>query len=283
MISLASTQEHEALVRDLREAYMEVFPAPGIANQLKILEPNSYVAVTCSPAKGVDETLDLTETLIDAGFRVVPHVAARNVRDNAHLRRILQRLETLKIESLFVPGGDRQEPEGEFATALQLLSAIDAIGHNIREIGIAAHPEGHPDVDDDTLLDELKKKQALCQYMVTQMCFDADALGAWLHNVRSLGITLPVWIGLPGVIDRAKLIRTSFRIGVGESLRFLRGKPKVAAQLMKSSVYKPDDLVMKLAKYQADPGNSIAGYHLFCFNQVDETEQWRLACIEALS
>lgn len=278
----ASNEEREVLLRDVRGAYMEIFPAPGIEDKLKVLEPNSYVAVTCSPTKGVDETLEMTERLIARGFRVVPHVAAKNVRDKTHLERILRRLQELKVESLFVPGGDRAKPEGEFTTAFQLLSAIDEIGHDIKEIGVGAHPEGHPDVDNDTLFSELEKKQKLCQYMVTQMCFSADLIGSWLQDTRSRGITLPVWVGLPGVIDRARLIKASFRIGVGDSLRFLRKKSNLAAELMKSSTYNPDQLVLDLAKYQADPICNIAGYHLFCFNQVEATEKWRLESLEAL-
>lgn len=278
----ASEMERSVLINDLHEAYMEVFPGTGIEEKLSILEPNSYVAVTCSPTKGVGETLDLTERLIGAGFRVVPHIAAKNVRDIDHLRQIMQRLENLEVESLFVPGGDRPKPEGEFNTAWQLLAAIDELGHDIKEIGVGAYPEGHPDVDNNTLVSELEKKQSLCTYMVTQMCFEADIIGSWLHDMRSRGITLPVWIGLPGVIDRNRLIKASFRIGVGDSLRFLRKKPKTAARLMKSSIYYPDELVLNLARYQADPANKIAGYHLFCFNQVETTEKWRHNAIEAL-
>lgn len=278
----ASEEERAVLLHDVREAYMEIFPAPGIEDKLKLLESGSYVAVTCSPTKGVDETLEMTKRLIGDGFRVVPHVAAKNVRDKTHLEQILHRLHELSVESLFVPGGDREKPEGEFTTAFQLLSAIDEIGHDIKEIGVGAHPEGHPDVDNDTLFRELEKKQEVCQYMVTQMCFSADVIGSWLHDMRSRGITLPVWIGLPGVIDRARLIKASFRIGVGDSLRFLRKKANLAAELMKSATYSPDQLVLDLAKYQADPTCNIAGYHLFCFNQVEATEKWRLESIEAL-
>ena len=88
----ASKREREVLLHNIREAYMEVYPAPGIEEQLSLLAPNSYVAVTCSPTKGIDETLQLTARLIDAGFRVVPHIAAKNVRDRHHLEQILMRL-----------------------------------------------------------------------------------------------------------------------------------------------------------------------------------------------
>ena len=278
----ASAMERDVLINDLHEAYMEVFPAANIEQKLEVLEPNAYVAVTCSPAKGVGETLDLTERLIESGFRVAPHVAAKCVRDTSHLGEIMARLQTLGVESMFVPGGDRPTPIGDFNTALELLRAIDEIDHDIKEIGIAAHPEGHPDANDDALLRALDDKQPYSQYIVTQMCFDADVLGNWLREIRARGVSLPVWIGLPGAIERNRLLKTSFRIGVGDSLRFLRRKSRVASELMKSKLYTPDDLISALAKYQAEPKSNVAGYHLFCFNQVESTENWRNATIKAL-
>jgi methylenetetrahydrofolate reductase (NADPH) len=283
MSEVVTNSEREVLIHDLREAYMEIFPATDIEQKLQVLEPNSYVAVTCSPTKGVDETLELTERLLERGFRVAPHIAAKNVRDRAHLGDIMSRLASLNIESIFVPGGDRPEPMGEYTTAFELLRDIDEFEHDIREIGIGAHPEGHPDVDDEVLLEELGKKQQYAQYIVTQMCFDADRLGAWLLQIRERGIRLPVWIGLPGAIERGRLVRTSMRIGVGDSLRFLRKKSNVAAELMKSSIYRPDTLVRDIARYQVMPETSVAGYHLFCFNQVESTENWRNEAIRDLA
>lgn len=261
---------------------MEVFPAPDVDKRLAPLEPNSYVAVTCSPTKGVEETLELTERLVDRGFRVIPHIAAKNVLDESHLGRIMQRLSDLRIESMFIPGGDRPEPVGKFANALELLQAMSGLSHSVAHIGIAAHPEGHPDISSATLYDELRKKQNYANYMVTQMCFDPAALGAWVKRMRSGGITLPLWIGIPGVIDRGALIKSSLRIGVGDSLRFLRKKSTIAKRLMKSGTYIPSDLVFELAKYQVDPDMNVAGYHLFCFNQVENTEMWRRKVIASL-
>lgn len=282
MSAVANEIERDILLHHLQEAYMEVFPSKDLLDRLKVLEPNAYVAVTCSPTKGIDETLETTERVIEQGFRVTPHIAAKNVRDKAHLGEIVSRLKTLNIESIFVPGGDRPEPLGDFSTAFELLRELHEFDHGIREIGIASHPEGHPDVDDETLLQELENKQPFAQYLVTQMCFDADRLGEWLLNIRNRGVTLPVWIGLPGAIERGRLLRTSMRIGVGDSLRFLRKKTNVAAELMKSSMYKPDQLILDFASYQAMPDINVAGYHLFCFNQVESTENWRKEAIENL-
>ncbi len=254
---------------------MEIFPTDSIEAKLDVLEPGSYVAVTCSPAKGVRETLDMTERLAARGFKVVPHVAAKMVRDRAHLREILARLRDLPVVSLFVPGGDAAKPIGDYATAVQLLRDIAEHDHNFTEIGIGGHPEGHPDVDDETLLHHLLLKQDVSNYLVTQMCFDADALARWIRRIRDAGVDLPVWLGIPGVSNIATLVQTSLRIGVGDSVRYISKNLRTVGKLLGAGHYAPDELLFDLAPYIADPDYNIRGHHLYCFNQVERTEGWR--------
>ena len=275
-------QETKVLAHTVHEAYMEIFPTDTIEAKLDVLEPASYVAVTCSPTKGVDETLDMTERLALRGFKVVPHVAAKMVRDKQHLREIIAHLNDLPVISIFVPGGDAETPLGDYSTAYSLLRDIADIEHKFTEIGVGAHPEGHPAVSDDVLMAELLQKQEVSNYLVTQMCFDANAIASWLRDVRDRGVHLPAWIGLPGVASRSSLVKTSMRIGVGDSLRYLKRNPKVAAKLMLSNEYRPDDLLHDLAPTLADPAYDIHGHHIYCFNQVEKTEQWRHAFLEGL-
>jgi methylenetetrahydrofolate reductase (NADPH) len=277
-----TANEYGALLHTVREAYLEIFPTPTIESKLDVLEPRSYVAVTCSPTKGVDTTLDIVDRLSRRGFKVVPHVAARMVRDGAHLREIMKRLDDMPIVSIFVPGGDAARPVGKFESALDLLRAISEYDHKFAEIGIAAHPEGHPSIPAEVLLEQLLKKQEFANYLVTQMCFDAGALGSWLSDIRKLGIILPAWIGLPGVSDRSTLVTTSLRIGVGDSLRYLKNRGKIAARLLRSKSYRPDDLLLDLAPYLADPFYNISGHHIYCFNQVGRTERWRREFLDDL-
>lgn len=278
-----SGDESDVLAHTVREAYMEIFPTDTIESRLDILETGSYVAVTCSPTKGVDATLDMSERLALRGFKVVPHVAARMVRDRKHLGEIIARLNDLPIISIFVPGGDAEKPLGDYDTALSLLRDMADFEHRFSEIGVAAHPEGHPAVSTSLLTRELLRKQEFANYLVTQMCFNATTIAEWLRSVREQGVTLPAWLGLPGVADRASLAKTSLRIGVGDSLRYLKRNPRVAAKLMLTSEYRPDDLLMELAPFLAESTYGIHGHHVFCFNEVDKTEQWRHEFLARLS
>ena len=163
--------ERLALLEAVRESYMEIFPTPTIEAKLGVLEPGSYIAVTCSPTKGVDATLAMSERLAGRGFKVVPHVAARMVRDKAHLREIIARINDTPIVSIFVPGGDADKPVGRYDRALDLLRDLADIDHRFIEIGIGAHPEGHPAASDKQLVEQLAAKQEYANYLVTQMCF----------------------------------------------------------------------------------------------------------------
>jgi len=57
---------------DLEKAYMEIIPVSGIEEKLGALQPNMHVAVTCSPTKGIDATMKLSEKLMMQGFKVIP-------------------------------------------------------------------------------------------------------------------------------------------------------------------------------------------------------------------
>ena len=269
--------------QDLQKSYMEIIPVPGIEDKLDSLPSDMYIAVTCSPTKGVDETLELSEKLIERGFKVTPHIASKCVSGEKHLEAIIKKLDELGIESIFVPGGDRPEPMGDFNNALDLLKALKKLGHNLNKIGMAAHPEGHPDVSDEILMEALEEKKDLADFIVTQMCFDAEILNDWMNQIHKKGIELPVWVGLPGVIERGRLLKTSLRIGVGDSLRFLRKKSQVATELMKSSIYNPDDLVRDITEQIDINDSKLAGYHIYCFNQIETTEKWRTERISALN
>ena len=280
--NIQSSISNLRMLNDLQNAYMEVIPVPKIEQKLETISRDTHLAITCSPTKGVDETIELSEILVDMGFNVTPHVAAKCVTNESHLVSIVDKLHEKGIESIFVPGGDRPKPAGDFKSAYELLNCLNSIDHKIKNIGIAAHPEGHPDIEDEVLIKELKKKKPLATYIVTQMCFDARLLGDWLCDIKDRGIDLPVWVGLPGVIERGRLLRTSLRIGVGDSLRFLRKKTQVASELMKSSTYYPDRLVTDISEYEKINQTNLAGYHIYCFNQIEISENWRNEKITSL-
>jgi methylenetetrahydrofolate reductase (NADPH) len=275
---------HQVLASLLDQAYLEVFPARAIIDRLIHIPRHSYVSITCSPAHGLEPTLRLVEQLRalpeERQLKLIPHIAARMIRDRGELREILARLEAARVESVFVPGGDAPVPVGEYDCALDVLRDMAEIGHAIEDVGIAAHPEGHPFVGDRELLRLLQEKQQFATYLVTQMCFDPQALVDWLNDIREAGVTLPAWIGLPGVADMSKLFSLSLRIGVGQSIKVLKKQRGLLRKMISAKPYQPDDLLGGLEPYLGDPEINIPGFHLFSFNDIERTERWRKETFE---
>jgi methylenetetrahydrofolate reductase (NADPH) len=268
-------EPREGLTNALARARFEIIPIRGAEEQASHLPRGTTVTVTCSPARGIEATISLAERLTRQGLQAVPHISARLVVDRAHLQDVVQRLADLGLRHIFVVGGDVKHPAGPFASALDLLRAMAELGHPFEEIGVAAYPEGHPFIDETALRQALSSKQDFATYMVTQICFDPQAIVRWLSGVRRGGIELPVYIGAPGVVDRAQLLRVSIKVGVGTSLRFISKQRGLATTLLKPGSYHPTTLLERLAPYVGDAGYRIQGLHLNTFNQVEETEAWR--------
>jgi methylenetetrahydrofolate reductase (NADPH) len=276
-----SDVRNEALVEALAQPRFELIPMEGAIERAALLPEGAKVTVTCSPTRGIESTLLLGEELLARGFRIVPHIAARLVADRAHLDEIVRRLDDLGVREIFVIGGDAKKPVGPFSSAVELLSAMADSGHDFEHVGIGGYPEGHPNIDDETLRQALLDKRPFATYVVSQMCFDPGAILKWVADIRRRGIGLPIYIGLPGVVERKKLLQISLKIGVGDSARFLTKYTQVLTRFLKPGGYSPDELVKNLAPYVEDQSYNLAGFHIYTFNQVESTEEWRRQVLDS--
>lgn len=260
----------------LATARYEVLPTARIESDLVEFVPRHLtMTVTASPAKGIGTTLDLTETLIGHGYSVVPHLAARMISGRSELSEIVDRLKKLGVTNVFCPAGDADPPAGDYVGALALLEDLTALGRPFAHVGITGYPESHPAIEDDITIQSMWDKRAHATYVVSNLCFDADTIHDWLKRMRRRGITLPVLIGLPGPVERGKLLAMAGKIGVGQSVRFLKSHASTFARIASPGGYSPERFLLKSATYLADPELNVVGLHLFTFNQVAETEAWR--------
>lgn len=251
----------------------EVLPFGDVEQEAARLPEPARLTVTCSPRHGVDQTVAVAERLAAAGHAAVVHLAARMIRDRGHLDRVLERVARAGMDDVFVVGGDGANPVGPYASAIELLPIVAAHPYRPRRIGIAAYPEGHPLIDPDTLAEALERKSAHASYMTTQLCFDADALLAWLAATRRRGIKLPVLVGVPGAVDRRRLLEISVRVGVGPSVAFVR-KQRGLRQLLGRRAAANAALHDALLRRWAEPGLGIAGFHYYTFNRLVQTWAW---------
>jgi methylenetetrahydrofolate reductase (NADPH) len=250
----------------------EVLPLERSVGMAARLPQAEQLTVTCSPRHGPDESVAIARRLQALGHDVTVHVAARMVRDRAHLDELLDEMDQAEAD-LFLVGGDATPPQGPWSSAGDLLPVVAEHAQRPSEIGIAGYPEGHPLIDAGTLADVLEQKSALADYITTQLCFDPEAILAWVEDTRERGVTLPVLVGLPGVVDRRRLLEMSMRIGVGPSLSFLR-KQRGLRNLLRPSRVTPDRVYDGLAPCLEDRELNIAGFHYYTFNQLVDTWEW---------
>lgn len=257
----------------LLQARLEVLPSTGIVDRVQeCVEPGRTVTVTASPTKGLEATLEVTEALAP-GYHVVPHLAARMV-PRAGLPDLVSRLQEAGVTEIFVPGGDASGTVETFDGALELLLALEDLGRPFEHVGITGYPESHPGIEDHVLVQSMWAKREHATNIVSNMTFDAAMVGRWLQAVRDRGVTLPVHIGVPGPVDRGKLLRMARTIGVGDSMRFLRKQKNVFARIALPG-FSSTTFVHKIARLAADEHLGICGLHLYTFNQVARTEEWR--------
>ena len=259
----------------------EVFPAKGTEQAVLDWVPAGMtVTVTASPVKGLGPTIELTERLAARGYRVVPHLAARSVVDDAHLTDIVSRLKACGVDDVFVPGGDAPHPAGQFDSALPLLERLTEMGSPFSRTGITGYPESHPKIHDDITIQAMWDKRRYASYIVSNVCFDAAQLGRWIGRIRARGVTLPLYVGLAGPAERTRLLKMAAVAGASESARFITRHPGWILRFWVPGGYSPDRLLDRAAAVLTGPGSGVAGLHLFTFNQLQQAELWRRAALE---
>ncbi|MEV0209313.1 methylenetetrahydrofolate reductase [Streptomyces sp. NPDC050788] len=267
----------------LESVRYEVLPARATEETVLAHVPRDVVlTVTASPVKGLEPTLDLTGRLTAHGYRVVPHVPARLLRDDVHLKEVVERLRGAGVDDVFVPAGDADPPAGPYDGALPVLRRLTELGGPFARVGITGYPESHPLIHDDLTVQAMWDKQAHADHIVSNLCFDPRVLGEWIARIRRRGITLPLYVGVAGPVQRAKLLAVATRIGVGESTRFLTRHASWFWRFAAPGGYSPDGLLARGERALTAPSAGVAGLHLFTFNQIGETERWRRRLLERL-
>jgi methylenetetrahydrofolate reductase (NADPH) len=208
-----------------------------------------------------------------------PHLSARLIRDHAHLADLVARIRDERLVSVFFVAGDAAEPAGIYHAALPALRDLLALDHGLRRIGVPGYPDGHPLIPAAELRESLHAKQAVLAdagiegWVSTQMCFDGPAIARWLDEERAAGLALPVRLGVPGPVERSKLLAIGMKVGVGQSLRYVKKNRSGLFKLLTGPRYDPTKLLERL-KGSLERGG-VAGLHLYTFNQIEPCVVWQ--------
>lgn len=281
-MTMARTQSRTALT-DLLEGYSAEVTArdrKGIESAPDLMPKGSEIFIAAIPGEQADRVVAAAVALGKTGLKPMPHIVARNIASKGELDELLRRLVgEAGVDRCHVVGGDRDHPEGEFDSSLQLIQTGLFRKHGIGRITIACYPEGHPRISDAVLEQALRDKLEACRQdgldvgLVSQFCFDAEPIVAMARRFRSWGITTPVRAGVVGPADRAALIKFGLMCGVGASLRALKERHELARSVISGET--PEALLAEVAKAQAaDPALGISGVHFFTFGALGRSTRF---------
>lgn len=250
----------------------ELLPFAGAEPEAAASAEPLTLTVTCSPRQGLDNSLEVACRLRRLGHTIVLHLAARMLRGPEHLDNLLEQMAAAGIADVFLIGGDATDAIGPYQSALDLIGELRAHPRAPRSIGLPGYPEGHPLIDDERLAEALAEKAPQADYLTTQICFDSQAVARWLAAVREAGIELPAYVGVPGVVNRRRLLEISARVGVGASISYLRKQHDFRRMLGR-----PLEVTERLTNATlrlADTDLGIAGPHFFTFNRLVDTKRF---------
>jgi len=216
----------------------------------------------------------------DLGYEPVPHFAARRMLNKDMLEDRVKRLANVAgVTDVLVIGGGLDKQAGEFSSTLDMLETGVFRRHGITHMGVAGHPEGSPDFDEDTAMEALHQKQAFADKaginmrIVTQFGFDAAKFIDWTQDLQASGITMPVHLGVAGPAKVTSLVKFAAMCGVGNSIGFLKKRGGAMATMVKG--FEPDDIVRPIeAHWKQSKTTLIKQIHVFPFGGVKKSTSW---------
>ena len=267
---------------------IEVTPtgATKIESFRDCLAPGTSVNVTFLPGSDPRDTIAVAERLHNDGMRPVPHLAARSLQNADQLEELLSAFTArCGVEEVLCIGGGVDDPVGDFTATMEVLETGIIQKHGIRQIGVAGHPEGSPDISEDEVAEALAAKNDLAArdgldlYIETQFCFEADIALDWERRARAAGNRLPIRIGIPGPATIKTLFRFAQISGIGPSMRFISKQARNVAKLM--TVQSPHLLIAGLAEgMAADKECLIRHFHYYPFGGFARTAAYAGAIAE---
>ena len=100
-----------------------------------------------------------------------------------------------------------------------MLEDLTAIGNPFAQVGVTGYPESHPTIHDDLTVQSMWDKRRYATHIVSNLTFDPAVIRDWVHRLRGRGVAMPLLLGVPGPVDRTKLLSMATKIGTWKWMR----------------------------------------------------------------
>ncbi len=222
-----------SLAADLPQVRLsvELFPpkwpaeAMALLEQIDVLEamdPAYYTVTSGAGGGAIDATRSVVEAVRDhTGRPVAAHLTCVG-RSRAEIHAVADAYWQAGIRHVVAlrgdapKGADRYEPRPDgYAYAADLVAGLKA--RHPFEISVACYPEKHPEAPSDAFdLDNLRRKvDAGASRVISQYCFDTDAVLRFRDRLAANGIAVPLVPGIMPIHNFQQIRRFSERCGAG--------------------------------------------------------------------
>lgn len=215
-----------------------------------------------------------------AGLDPCPHIAARRISARREIKSFLdEAVGVCGVRRVLLTGGDPKDPVGPYLDAAMLLKSGVLQDAGVKEVVFAGHPDGHPLLSraalERTLLEKLELARArnLGASIITQFSFTPKRIVDYCARLAKLSPETPVYVGVPGPCDAARLLGYARRCGVSAPAKAPSDIIFEHAPL--AAISDPDALVDILTRRFATLGlANIMGYHVFSFGNALRAAEW---------
>ena len=176
-------------------------------------------------------------------------------------------------------------PYGDFHSSMDLLDLCEFDKSGFTNLHVACPPEGNMDIDQYCLTknvdsaiswkQEFSKRTDAKMAMATQFCFESGPVIEWADRMASIGVDIPIHIGVAGPAKLQTMIKFSMACGVGASLRVLKRRAKDVTKLLLP--FKPDQFLTELAEHKSlNPDFLITNVHFFPLGGIKTNANWTI-------
>lgn len=263
-------------------ASIEIAPKQGIESDILPgrFPKGTRVYITDVGTDSPETLCAAAKRVRDLGYEPVPHFASRRITSKAILKERLDLMtKQAGVKDVLVIGGGLEKQAGEFSSTMEVLETGLFEEYGITHIGIAGHPEGSPDFNNDVAAEALRLKQefgertGINMRIVTQFGFDAEGFIQWAESLKAKGITMPVHLGVAGPAKLPTLLKFAVMCGVGASLQYLKRNMSSLTNL--ATGHDPNEIVGPIEQHiAAHPDTNIAQVHVFAFGGLKKASEW---------
>ena len=265
---------------------IEVIPktVAKIESFKEILPKNTRVYIAHLKNEDIKPMVTAAKRLHDEGFKVMPHMPAREIKNHAMLNDWISMYQNeAGVDEALLLAGSSPEPTGDYDSSIQLIESGLFDKASFKRLHVAGHPEGNKDIDPDggvknvsnalSWKQEFSKRTDAEMAIATQFCFDANVVKKWADGIKEDGIDIPIHIGIAGPAKLKTLLKFSVECGIGSSMKILTQRAKDITKLLLP--YKPTQILKDLSAFKVqDPEFNIEQVHFFPFGGIKQTSDW---------